>query len=92
MFIAAVARPRYDAQRKRNFYGKIGIWPFVTKEPAKRNSNSRVKGTMVKKTSNLLEKDFLPSSQSGQSDDEKSLKSLKTMQSLTVQMTIKRLA
>ncbi|TBU01191.1 hypothetical protein CWI36_1413p0010, partial [Hamiltosporidium magnivora] len=34
MFMAAVARPRYDAHRKLYFDGKIGIWPFVYQEPA----------------------------------------------------------
>ncbi|TBU09871.1 hypothetical protein CWI38_2100p0010, partial [Hamiltosporidium tvaerminnensis] len=33
MFMAAVARPRYDAHRKLYFDGKIGIWPFVYQEP-----------------------------------------------------------
>lgn len=49
MFLAAVARPRYDPQKKKQFDGKIGIWPFVVQEPAKRNSKNREKGTMVTK-------------------------------------------
>lgn len=49
MFMAAVARPRYDPHRKTTFNGKIGIWPFVTHEPAKRNSKKRAKGTLVTK-------------------------------------------
>lgn len=47
MFMAAVARPRYEPHRKTVFNGKIGIWPFVTHEPAKRNSKNRAKGTLV---------------------------------------------
>ncbi|TBU00089.1 hypothetical protein CWI36_1747p0010 [Hamiltosporidium magnivora] len=47
MFMAAVARPRYDAHRKLYFDGKIGIWPFVYQEPAQRNSKNRAKGTMI---------------------------------------------
>ncbi|TBU20118.1 hypothetical protein CWI38_0129p0040 [Hamiltosporidium tvaerminnensis] len=49
MFMAAVARPRYDAHRKLYFDGKIGIWPFVYQEPAQRNSKKRAKGTMITK-------------------------------------------
>lgn len=49
MFMAAVARPRYDYGRQQNFNGKIGIWPFVYKEPSKRNSKNRPKGTMITK-------------------------------------------
>ncbi|TBU12761.1 hypothetical protein CWI38_0638p0010, partial [Hamiltosporidium tvaerminnensis] len=49
MFMAAVARPRYDAHRKLYFDGKIGIWPFVYQAPAQRNSKNRAKGTMITK-------------------------------------------
>ncbi|RQM21490.1 hypothetical protein B5M09_011511, partial [Aphanomyces astaci] len=38
MFLAAVARPRYD--------GKIGIWPFVEEVAAVRSSKNRPKGTL----------------------------------------------
>lgn len=47
MFLAAVARPRYDPHRKTMFDGKIGIWPIVVRKPAKRNSKNRPKGTLV---------------------------------------------
>lgn len=47
MFMAAVARPRFDHRKGEYFDGKLGIWPFVYKEPAKRNSKNRVKGTLV---------------------------------------------
>ncbi|TBU11443.1 hypothetical protein CWI38_1203p0020 [Hamiltosporidium tvaerminnensis] len=43
MFMAAVARPRYDAHRKLYFDGKIGIWLFVYQEPAQKNSKNRAK-------------------------------------------------
>lgn len=49
MFLAAVARPKYDHHRKTMFNGKIGIWPFVVKEPAKRASKNRPAGTMITK-------------------------------------------
>ncbi|KAF0733941.1 hypothetical protein AaE_009173 [Aphanomyces astaci] len=45
MFLAAVARPRYDPHKKGFFDGKIGIWPFVETVIAKRNSPNRPKGT-----------------------------------------------
>jgi hypothetical protein len=31
MFLAALARPRYDANGNCYFDGKLGIWPFVKK-------------------------------------------------------------
>jgi hypothetical protein len=49
MFMAAVARPRYDPHRKCWFNGKIGIWPFITRERAVRNSKNRERGTIVTK-------------------------------------------
>lgn len=49
MFMAAVARPRWDSNRNEMFDGKIGIWPFVYSENAKRNSKNRAKGTGVTK-------------------------------------------
>ncbi|GJX13706.1 hypothetical protein Tco_0205464 [Tanacetum coccineum] len=36
MFLAAVARPRFDASGNEVFSGKIGIYPFTTLEPSKR--------------------------------------------------------
>ena len=50
MFMAAVARPRWIPSKKMWFNGLIGIWPYVKKEPAKRNSKNRLKGTLVTKT------------------------------------------
>jgi hypothetical protein len=49
MFMAAVARPRHDTYRNQYFDGKIGIWPFVVKTPAKRGSKNRPAGTMETK-------------------------------------------
>lgn len=40
MFLAAVARPRFDTIRNQEFSGKIGIFPFIYKEPAKRSSKT----------------------------------------------------
>ncbi|KAF0705499.1 hypothetical protein AaE_014485 [Aphanomyces astaci] len=47
MFLAAVARPRYDFHKKSMFDGKLGVWPFIEKVPAKRGSKNRPKGTIV---------------------------------------------
>ncbi|KAF0702476.1 hypothetical protein AaE_015898 [Aphanomyces astaci] len=47
MFLAAVARPRYDEVGGVFFNGKIGMWPFVRFVPAIRNSRNRPAGTMV---------------------------------------------
>ncbi len=43
MFLAAVARPRPEV----GFDGKIGLWVFAEKKPAKRNSKNRPAGTLV---------------------------------------------
>ncbi|XP_074292108.1 uncharacterized protein LOC141618957 [Silene latifolia] len=42
-------RPQYDANNQCIFDAKIGIWPFVTLEPAQINSKNRVAGTLVTK-------------------------------------------
>ncbi|KAH9147051.1 hypothetical protein AeRB84_009242 [Aphanomyces euteiches] len=47
MFLAAVARPRYDYKRREMFDGKLGIWPFVHRVPALRSSVNRPRGTIV---------------------------------------------
>ncbi|KAL4560955.1 hypothetical protein LXL04_033112 [Taraxacum kok-saghyz] len=49
MFLAAVARPRFDSSGNEVFSGKIGIYPFTTLEPAKRSSKNRVVGTLETK-------------------------------------------
>ncbi|XP_010445048.1 PREDICTED: uncharacterized protein LOC104727658 [Camelina sativa] len=46
MFLAAMARPRFDKEGTEIFSGKIGIFPFVTMEPAKRRSKNREAGTL----------------------------------------------
>lgn len=53
MFLTAFARPRRDHHRLRHCNWKIGIWPLVEKDPAKRNSQNRPKGTLIKRPSNL---------------------------------------
>ncbi|KAL6508986.1 hypothetical protein OROHE_021545 [Orobanche hederae] len=49
MFLAATARPRFDSSGNEVFSGKIGIFPFITKQPAKRSSANRVAGTLETK-------------------------------------------
>jgi len=49
MFLTAVARPRFNNNGECTFDGKIGMWPFVEKLPAKRNSKNRPKGTLETK-------------------------------------------
>ncbi|KAI9110251.1 hypothetical protein K1719_018693 [Acacia pycnantha] len=49
MFLVAVARPRFDSDGNETFSGKIGVFPLVTQEPAKRKSVNRPVGTLVTK-------------------------------------------
>ncbi|OMP03915.1 hypothetical protein COLO4_10110 [Corchorus olitorius] len=49
MFLVAMARPRFDEQRNEIFSGKIGVFPFVTREPAKRSSANRPARTLETK-------------------------------------------
>ncbi|POM74333.1 Hypothetical protein PHPALM_8725 [Phytophthora palmivora] len=49
MCLAAVARPRYDFDKKRYFDGKIGIWPIVEQAVAQRASKNRAKGAHITK-------------------------------------------
>lgn len=57
MFLCVVARPRFDTLRNTMFEGKIGIFPFITKEPAKRKSKNRPAGTLETKPINPITKD-----------------------------------
>ncbi|KAF0728389.1 hypothetical protein Ae201684_013753 [Aphanomyces euteiches] len=47
MFLAAVARPRHDEATNQFFDGKLGMWPFVIQEPAKRTSKNRARDTLI---------------------------------------------
>ncbi|XP_074266732.1 uncharacterized protein LOC141590013 [Silene latifolia] len=49
MFMCAVARPKYGSNGDVIFDGKIGIWPFVSQVPAKRNSKNREAETLETK-------------------------------------------
>ncbi|XP_028193314.1 uncharacterized protein LOC114378929 [Glycine soja] len=61
MFLTAVARPRFDSEKNVTFSGKIGIFPFVTQEPAKRTSVNRVAGTMETKAITSINRDLIRS-------------------------------
>jgi hypothetical protein len=56
MFLTALARPRFDSGRNCTFDGKIGCFPFVTYEPAKRSSANRPAGTIEMKTIGSIKK------------------------------------
>ncbi|KAF0702012.1 hypothetical protein AaE_016180 [Aphanomyces astaci] len=53
MFLAAVARPRFDHNKKVVFDGKIGVWPFVEVVAAQRTSKNRPKGTLIQVPENV---------------------------------------
>ena len=53
MFLAAVARPRWDYERNEWFDGKIGTWHFTEEVPAVRCSRNRPAGTMETKPVNV---------------------------------------
>ena len=58
MFLAAVGRPQFNEEGDCVFNGLLGIWPFVQKEEAKRNSKNRPKGTLVTKSVDVNSKVF----------------------------------
>ncbi|KAL7158342.1 hypothetical protein ABFS83_02G136600 [Erythranthe nasuta] len=61
MFLVAIARPRFDEQGNVLFSGKIGVFPFVTQEPARRTSVNRVAGTMETKPITSVNRDVIRS-------------------------------
>jgi hypothetical protein len=61
MFLVAQTRPRFDLEGNELFSGKIGVFPFVTHEPAKRSSINRVAGTMETKAITSVKRDVVRS-------------------------------
>ncbi|CAN6195177.1 unnamed protein product [Urochloa humidicola] len=57
MILFALARPRMDKEGKFTFDGKIGCFPLVTYEPARRTSKNRVAGTLEMKPITSITKD-----------------------------------
>jgi len=47
MFLAAVARPRYDYEHSEGFDGKIGIWPMVRLRKALRTTKHQTRGNPI---------------------------------------------
>ena len=58
MFLAAVARPRYNETGECTFDGKIGIWPFVERVAARRASIRRPAGTIETKPVNVTSQKY----------------------------------
>ena len=59
MFLAAMARPRFDDEGNETFSGKIGVFPFVTLQPAQRRSKNRDAGTLeLKALTSVKRKDI----------------------------------
>jgi hypothetical protein len=57
--LTVLARPRFDSNGNCTFDGKIGCFPFVTYEPAKRSSVNRPVGTIEIKPINSITKDTI---------------------------------
>ncbi|KAG2253327.1 hypothetical protein Bca52824_083463 [Brassica carinata] len=57
MFLAAMTRPRFDEEGNETFSGKIGVFPFVTMQPAKRRSKNRDAGTLELKASTSVKRE-----------------------------------
>jgi hypothetical protein len=53
MFLAAVARPRFNDAGECVFDGKLGFWPVVAQVQAQRNSVNRPAGTWETKSVNM---------------------------------------
>ena len=47
--LCVVANPIFLTNDDVFFDGKIGIWPFITQEPAKRSSKNRKRGELETK-------------------------------------------
>ncbi|CAA7037110.1 unnamed protein product [Microthlaspi erraticum] len=57
MFLAAMARPRFDEEGNEIFSGKIGMFPFVTMQEAQRRSRNREAGTMELKPMDSIKRE-----------------------------------
>lgn len=59
MFLVAMARPRFDDEGNDIFSGKIGVFPFVTMEAARRRSRNRDAGTLEIKPITSVKRDTI---------------------------------
>jgi hypothetical protein len=57
--LTVLARPRFDSNGNCIFDGKIGCFPFVTYEPAKRSSVNRPARTIEMKPINSITKNTI---------------------------------
>ncbi|ETO99442.1 hypothetical protein F441_23144 [Phytophthora nicotianae CJ01A1] len=53
MFMAAVMRPVFAEDGSLIFDGKLGMWPFTERVPAKKSSRNRPAGTLITKAVNV---------------------------------------
>ena len=58
MFLAAVARPRWDSSRNCFFDGKIGFLPLVEQVPAQRSSRNRPARSLETKTYSVTKESY----------------------------------
>lgn len=59
MFLFAIAHPKFDAQANYLFSEKIGIFPLITQEPAKRSSINRTACTLETKLIQSVKKEVI---------------------------------
>ncbi|XP_057801157.1 uncharacterized protein LOC131016474 [Salvia miltiorrhiza] len=59
MFLCAVCRPLFSDDGEVLFDGKIGIFPFIQKVPAQRNSKNRPSGTLETKPIQSVTKEVM---------------------------------
>ena len=59
MFFGGQSRPWFNEQNECTFDGKIGIYAFVTVEPAKRKSRNRPRGTLITKPMTSVTRDII---------------------------------
>jgi len=59
MILTVIAQPRFDSDGHCTLDGKIGCFPFVTYEPARRSSANRPAGTIEMKPIESVTKDAI---------------------------------
>jgi hypothetical protein len=67
MFLTAVARPRFYEEGNCTLDGKIGMWPFVVRQPAQQESRNCPRGAIATTPINVDYETFLEKN-SGQSN------------------------
>ncbi|XP_057530102.1 uncharacterized protein LOC130808661 [Amaranthus tricolor] len=59
MFMCTVAKQIYSSNGNVIFDGKIGMWPFISQEPAKRSSKNRRRGELETKPIRSITKEHM---------------------------------